>query len=165
MADNSNGLPDPQEPWCDSEANGEFDLLDDRFSSETDGWNLNEDHDHWLSDSQMRDLYQPIDGTSAPGVKDWKDVVPNEETGVHVTFDKAKRLLWDQAKKEIQHAKEKMDSLSIESVEDIFEYLVGPDSEVIRLLAKELHLSHETAMKFLATFVAAASLSLPHLLE
>lgn len=153
-----------EEDWYLGEVDGEFDGIDSQ-TGDADGWHLDEDPHHWTSDSQAREIHSSSSSLpNAPGLNDWKDVAPSSDSGVRVTFDKARRLLWKQAKIEIKHAKKKLSDKKIESTDAIYEYLFGPDSSLCRLLSAELEIAGDdkaaTVSRFLATFFAAASMGL-----
>ena len=93
---------------------------------------------------------------SAPSLEKWQDLSPFEFPTI-VTIDEAKQKQWDLAQLEIKHIRKSIKTLvgkdSIKDVtkEDILFLLLGPSSEVGRLLKKELALSDETYIQFLST--------------
>ena len=91
-----------------------------------------------------------------PSVDKWQDILSSDNP-TFVTMDSSKETQWKIAKNEILHVRKRLTEISgkddIKEVNkrDILFHTLGPDSDVGMYLKKELELSDEIYLKFMAT--------------
>jgi hypothetical protein len=117
------------------------------------------DENYWISDEKVEEI--TADGSDFPSATDWKDdamdIISNK---TEVSIDKACRHLWKQAKREIRILRAVWEE-NHPSFDKLATRIFGPKSKLFQLLEEELSLSYEKYCRFLATFFAASSRSIP----
>lgn len=145
----------PELSMPSSSSPNSFFFNDDNYDSddeeEVDYIDLNLfSHGGELSKEEMQEY------VAAPSLDKWRDHSPFDFP-TFVTMDEAKTKQWKLAQKEIMHIRKSLqtlmgkDSFKDVTKEDILFLLLGPSTEVARLLKKELALSDEKYLKFLST--------------
>jgi hypothetical protein len=118
-----------------------------------------QDDNYWISDEQVEEI-TTADSGDYPSAADWKDDAPDVISNTEVSIDKARRHLWKQAKTEIGILRSVWEE-NHPSFDKLTTRIFGPKSKLFQLLEEELSLTYETYCRFLATFFAASSRSLP----
>jgi hypothetical protein len=123
---------------------------------------------HWLSDDQIKEMYEKTQDGSVkvpPPLKDWIEIDPRETT-YQVTFGKARRVLWGQFKQEhalfmhnVTKIKCSTNSLSLQT--KVYDFLFGPSSEIANLFMGKLELEKSTYLGFMMTFFKSCRYKMP----
>jgi hypothetical protein len=117
------------------------------------------DENYWISDEQVEEMTAE-DAGDFPCAADWKDDAPDVISNTEVSIDKARRHLWKQGKTEIGILRTVWEE-DHPSFDKLATSIFGSKSKLFQLLEEELSLTYETYCRFLATFFAASSRSLP----
>ena len=132
----------------------DYDIADEGFEIMDDLWDCH-------LQGEEREIYL------SPSTEKWEDYLPTSGMA-KITIDQSKLVQWDRAKEEIRHVRKRLkimilgedhelDDLEQVSIPQIAGHFVGSNSRIGKTLRKELDLSKEDYLKFMATLCIQAS--------
>jgi hypothetical protein len=114
---------------------------------------------HGCSIEDHRTIFQERHHTNSQ----WRNAEPPSYYNVSATIDGARQMIWEQAKNEINHVRNRVKSVlgpREPSLCNLLDLVFGPESRMGRLFNEKLYIEHEDFLKQLGTFSLAAAYNL-----
>jgi hypothetical protein len=107
--------------------------------------------------------YHTIFNVNHPTSSQWKETEGPTASNVSATIDGGRKMMWDQAKTEIDFVREKVRAatgMKDPTIKDLWDLIFGPRSKMGQLLEQQLLMKREDMEKALGTFFLAAAYNL-----
>jgi hypothetical protein len=113
-------------------------------------------NDHWLSNEDYNKIFKQRHPTSSQ----WKDSAGPEANNVLATINGGRKIMWQQAKTEINFIRQKVKAALGEkepTIKNLWDLIFGPKSKIGRLLEEKLLMKIEDLDKVLGTYCLLAA--------